>query len=164
MKSWIIKILVLFFISSMAFAKSINLYEQPKSDSKVVGTLDTSAGIIPIFTPKDSNWIKVADPRNGNVGWIPNSDFKSLGFSYQILQTGDGKKNYQVIQFGNPPSPASEKAWREMQIRQQAIQKDMQKMMQDMFSDFPAGLANYPVVVPVVVPQKPAVPVQEKKQ
>lgn len=56
--------------SSIAYAVTLNLYDQPKTDAKVVGKIDTESGFVPIFTPKPGDWMKVGDPKNGNVGWI----------------------------------------------------------------------------------------------
>lgn len=141
------------------YAKNINLYDQPKADSKVVGTIDSDTGIIPIFTPKDSTWIKVADPRNGNVGWIKNSDIGTgntkFTFSQQFITTGKGPGTYQVIQFGNPAQPMSsqqaEEMMKEFQARQQAIQQDTNRMIQDMYKNMDQQMAGFPVIMPVIV-------------
>src|SRR5690242_16122189 len=104
------KFLTAFFMllfSPFCFAKMLTLYDQPKTDAKTIGTIDSEAGIIPIFTPKDNTaWIKVADPRNGNVRLIQSSelstkDSKGFSFSQKIISTGNGPNSY-VIQFGTP--------------------------------------------------------------
>jgi SH3-like domain-containing protein len=65
--------------ASVSFAKNINLYEQPKTDAKVVATIDPAQGIVPIYTPDKSEWVKIGDPRNGNVGWVKSSDLAKAG-------------------------------------------------------------------------------------
>lgn len=125
-------------VAPIVIAKTINLYEQPKADSKVVGNIDSSAGIVSIFTTSDGNWIKVGDPRNGNTGWIKSTDLSNKNFNFNLIKTSDGMHQYQVIQYGNtkPLNPEQvSNAIKQMELRQQIIQKDMQRMMQDMFAD-----------------------------
>ncbi len=131
------------FLSGAVFAQSITLYDQPNQTAKVVGTADLASGIIPIFTPeKNNDWIKVADPRNGNVGWIKSSDIKNargsentVTFSQKIISNGS-KPTYQVIQFGNPPMKMTDeqaKAYIEkMQKKQQELQQSFQGIMKNM--------------------------------
>src|SRR5579862_9418067 len=90
---------LMFGISSNSLAKSINLYDQPKADGKVVNTVDSNTGIITIFKPKEGEWVKVADPRNGNVGWVKLADLKGVGVQFNVIQSGDGLHSYQVIEY-----------------------------------------------------------------
>jgi hypothetical protein len=157
------------FLLTSAEAKSINFYEQPKADSKLVGTLDSDAGVITIYTPKDGDWIKVADPRNGNVGWIKSSDLSgSSTTSFNIISTGNGPKGYQVIQFGNSKPFTAEQytqAMKQFEMQQEAIQKNMQQMMNNMFKDLPQQWMSYPMMVPViVVPEKSVKPAPVEKE
>ena len=124
----LIAVLPLIF-ASLCFAKTINLYDQPKADAKVIGTVDSDKGIIPIFTPKEGQWIKVGNPSNGNVGWVKMSDLNAppgamteFTFMQHML---NGDKNQQL-------TPEQIK---QMQLQQQQIQESMKKMMQDMFKD-----------------------------
>ncbi len=140
---------------NLAIAKNINLYSDPKSDAKIVGTVDSEIGIIPIFTPK-GDWIKVADPRNGNVGWIKSTDLEGSGttsFTFTQKSTGNAKpQTYQIIQFGGPEklTPEQTKAMmKQMELRQEMVQKNIQQLMENMF---PAGSFNFPVIVPVMIP------------
>ena len=168
-------ILLAAFNSAVSFAKNINLYDQPKADAKVVGKIDTDAGIIPIFTPKDSTWIKVGNPTNGDVGWIKNSDLgdsATTGFTFtqHMISTGKGPgTSYQVFQFGNPQQQmTSEQAQaiiKKAQAHQQAIQEDTKRIMQDMFKNMGQGMLTVPFIMPVIiVPQQntPA-PAPQKK-
>jgi hypothetical protein len=160
--------LVILFISPSCFAKMLTLYEQPKTGSKSVGTIDSEAGIIPIFTPKDSQWIKVADPRNGNVGWILSSDLSannSNGFSFtqKVISTGNGPHSY-VIQWGDPRvlTPEQSKAFFEhLQEQTQSIQKDTQKMMQDMLKNMNQLDMQFPVVMPVIIMPSSDIPTKK---
>lgn len=151
--------------TQLALAKNIDLFEQPKADSKVVGKIDSEAGIIPIFTPKDSTWVKVADPRNGNVGWIKSTELNGNGTSFTFTQsvfnngtsTSSHPQSY-IIQFGGPQKLTPEQAqamYKQMQTRQEALQRDMQAMINSMFKtpNFTA-----PVFVPVIMVPQPAAP------
>ncbi len=145
----------LMMTASLCFAKPINLFEQPKSDAKIVGSVNSDDGIILIFTPKDgSNWTKVADPKNGNVGWVKQADLKSAGFTVtqQIVDTGNGTHGYQVTGFGGVQTMSPEQT-QAMLKRLNDAQQAAQKAWQDMIGSFTK--LNLPVVVPVVVmPEK----------
>jgi len=131
--------------SFSALATEINMYDQPKAESKVVGKVDLSTGIIPIFTPKDTNWLKIADPRNGNVGWIKSADIKtatggatSFTFTQKTLDNGKGPATFsQVIKIGQPEKIDAEtqKILDRLQAQQQAIQQNMQNNMKQMMKD-----------------------------
>lgn len=152
-------LLFLFFAATISYAKPINLYDEPKADGKVIGTLDSQAGAITIFTPKDGGWVKVADPRDGKVGWIKSSEFGNTNFSFQVITSGDGAKGYRVYQYGGTEAYSPQKMdeeMKKMQLRQQAIQRNMQHLMQDMFADF---YYPTPIFVPVIiVPEKSVAP------
>ncbi|MEO8402841.1 MAG: hypothetical protein ABI597_13800 [Gammaproteobacteria bacterium] len=150
-------------VTSVGMAKSISLYDQPKADAKVTGSIDPALGLVPIFRPKDGNWIKVGDPANGNVGWIKSADLGkagavSTGFSFSQSISGNGQEPY-VVQFSlpKPLTPEQSKALQKnIQAQQDAIQKGVHQMLQNFYQSLNAGLTNYPVVVPVVImPQQP---------
>lgn len=154
--------LILINFSMPVFAKEINLYDQPKADAKVVSTADLAVGIIPIYTPKEGGWVKVADPRNGNVGWVKSSDIGSSGliqssFSYtEGANNGDKKtSSYQVIQSGSGPSfltPEQAKAIAERaQMQQQVINQTINKSVQDVMRNMNELFRDFPIVVPVVI-------------
>ncbi len=148
------------------FAKSVSLYDQPKSDGKVIGSIDPSIGIIPIFTSKEGNWVKVGNPHNGEVGWIKSSDLTqsetgSSGFSFsqKIVDTGKGPPSY-VFQFGAPLPLTKEETdalYKRIQAQQAAIQKSVQQVIENTFKNYKATDWNFPIIMPVVVaPPEPA--------
>lgn len=119
-------------LTTALYAKTINLLEEPKDNAKVTGTVDLSAGIIPIFTPKDGLWIKIADPRNGNTGWVKRSDLKDAsGNIMQVQQSVSEDKSGNKVQsvemsYGNAQlTPEQKKAM------QQQIPADSLKLMQE---------------------------------
>lgn len=166
MKHFILAIILLTstIATTLTHANAITLYDQPNTTAKTIGTIDSEAGIIPIFTPKTGDWIKVGDPRNGNVGWIKSSDLHTAGnngfsFSEHVISNGNGPSSY-IIQFGTPKSLSNDQInnyVKQMQQRNQAMQKEMQHMMKDMFNNFDQYMMHFPIIMPVVfVPQDTA--------
>ena len=155
-------------LSTASFAKDINLYDQPTQAAKIVGTIDPATGIIPIYTPKGSEWVKIGDPSNGNVGWVKANDISSGGSSFSFTQkvVTDGKepKIYKV-QIGNPPDVKMDQQTQDlvkkMQLQQQSLQQSTQKIMQEMIDNInrlykqqPELLHNngtMPVIMPIVI-------------
>lgn len=129
----------------ISFAKEINLLEEPKVDAKVVAKVDPAAGVIPIFTPKEGEWIKIADPKNGNVGWIKSSELNAAGapsstFTYTQRVITDNKAStpisYRIIHVGQPTFTAEQQQAlaKRVQVQQQAMQKMLNEMNR-MFHD-----------------------------
>lgn len=166
-----ISMLLFMCFSAWCQAKTLNLYEQPKADAKVVASIESSNGMVPIFTPKDSDWMKVGDPQNGNVGWIKLEDLAdnsgSLATQFSMTQktisTKSGPKTIQVVTFSTPKTLSNEQSqllMKQMQAREDNLQKSVQKMMQNFYQDMnnyymanPAmfGTPNMPVVLPIIV-------------
>lgn len=123
-------------LSTPLFAKDISLYDQPQSNAKVIGTIDTAKGVVPIFTSKDGTWVKVGDPQNGTVGWIKSNDLggsKNVTFSQKIITDGAPSEQTYVIQYGNPPDQKQvQEMMQKLQIQQRNFQEAMKNMMQDM--------------------------------
>jgi hypothetical protein len=156
-------------LSTAAMAKEVTMYDQPSVGSKVVGKADLAIGIIPIYTPKSSDWVKIADPRNGNVGWVKYSDMNMPHTSFSFTQRymsddksgGKGPITYQVI-YGEPPKLSAEQlqTLQRMQSQQQMMQKSMQKLVQDMMKNanemhqIVPGMGA-PMLVPVIVVPAP---------
>lgn len=136
--------LILLGSFSVCFAQNINLYDQPKSDAKVVGTIDSAAGMVPIFTTKNGDWMKVGDPRNGNVGWVKTIDFSNgnSGFSFtqHVIDTGKGPQQY-ILQLGIPKPLTQEQSAaiiKQIQQQQADMQKNFQLLMQQFYGAWPA--------------------------
>jgi len=133
-------------------AKEIPLYQEPTDSSVSSNKVDLSLGVIPIFTSKDGNWVKVGDPRNGNVGWIKASELNGNGtnviFSNRISNDGNAKS--YSFQFGTPQklTPQQEKALQRIEEQQAATRKAMQKNLQDMMNNL--NMPG-PILMPVIV-------------
>jgi hypothetical protein len=160
--------------TSLLFAKPVNLYEQPKTDSKVVATIDSASNMIPILSAPGGQWMKVGDPKNGNVGWLklsdvtnskPGSMSTSSGFSMteQTVPTSNGPQTFRTIQFGNGDPMGTDKAQailQRLQKQQAEIQGVTQKMYNEYYRDMnalmqsnPAAFANtpFPPFMPVII-------------
>lgn len=137
--------------SSISFANSINLFLEPKADSKIVATADSSAGVITIYAPKNSSWIKVADPRNGNVGWIKSREMGNTNISVNIARTGNGPAHFRYIQYTGNRNVSQQEIdadFRRMQQRQMLMQRRMAHMFEEMYGMFSQPT---PVFMPVIV-------------
>lgn len=128
-------------LASPIFAADLVIYDQPNANAKVVGKINLSSGVMPIYTPPNSEWLKVADPSNGNVGWAKQADLSALGktgiyFTQKIINDGNADaRTYQIFQYGTPPAANQNERQvmlKKFQLQQQAIQKEMQSNMQDM--------------------------------
>ncbi len=153
----LLTILINLLILQIATAKEVILYEQPKDDAKIISNIYSESGIIPIYSPKDSEWIKVADPKNGNVGWMKSSEFNSAGNSVvnvRIVNSGTKSQGLQVTQFGNHSQLTQEQAdklFKQMQAHHQQLEKDMQLMMQDMLGNDNSMWPTFPVILPWIM-------------
>lgn len=154
------------FSASVCLAKDIILYEQPQEKSKIVGSIDLAKGIIPIYTPKNGEWMKVGDPQNGNVGWIKSSEITANGngtftFSQRILDDGKGAHTYQIIEYGKPENLTGEQMQtmiQKMQNQQRSAQQNMQKAIQNMVNEINSlyqkswGInTGTPIIMPIVI-------------
>lgn len=168
-----------------ALAKDISLYDTPDANAKAVGKIDIAAGIVPIFSSKDGKWMKVGDPRNGNVGWIKSDDLTnsdgstSFTFTQRVINDGKAAKGntVQYIQFGNEQNKLTAEQTKQyiekLQLQQLNMQRDMQntfqRMMKDMNSVYnmdTSAMIMTPMIVPVVIvpTQKTQTPVKPATQ
>jgi len=137
-------------LTQTLFAKNIDLHESPSATSKVTASMNSESPIMPIFSPKNSEWIKIADPANGNVGWVKAKDVNLNGFQFHVINSNNGNASgYQVFQFGNPAQPSKDvlNAMKRMEEYSDTMRREMQNMMRNMFPVSP--------VQPVVNVPKP---------
>lgn len=126
-------------LSNWVFASTVTLHLEPKTDSPAVASVDLSQGIVPIYTPTGSDWVKVADPKNGNVGWIKQSDFNTANTaSINISQQPSGGK-VNTIQMqshvGKPINmndPKVKSNLDEMRKLQENVEKNMKENINSM--------------------------------
>lgn len=149
--------------STILFAQSITLYDQPGSNAKSLGKIDLSSGVIPIFKPAPGDWVKVADPHNGNVGWVKAKDLENLNEA----------RTYQIIQYGKQNKMTDEQIAamvKKMRDQQETMQKAFQNMfntMNQLFQDEWHRLGQegvFPIIIPIVVTPMEKMQTETKKQ
>lgn len=149
-------------LPTISMAKEVPLLQEPKAGSAPAGVADLSYGVVPIFSSKDGSWVKIGNPRNGDVGWVKASeltgnDSTSVIFSRSISSdSGNKSSNYQVFQFGTPSklTPDQEKAIKKLEEQQAAARQALQKAWQDMMNSW--NMPS-PILMPIiVVPQQSA--------
>lgn len=156
MKKFFSYLLIISIIAnSTAFAKSVNLHTEPKAESKTLGTVDPEAGVTIVYTPKNSEWIKVANPTNGDVGWIKSSELGKNHYNVRVVTSDKGNQTYKVFQFGSDHSQYSqeqiEKEMQRFQEHQQMVHKQIAHMFNDLFYFQQPFLFSQPIFVPVVM-------------
>jgi hypothetical protein len=154
-------------------AKPVNLYEQPMANAKVVGSIDSESSMVPILSSQDGSWMKVGDPRNGNVGWIKMGDVSNttmggvtssaVSMTEKTVNTDKGPQTYRTIQFGTPKAlnaADANKMAADMQKTQQQIEQQTMQAIQTIFNNANAfyqanpelyKTMHLPIVVPVMV-------------
>lgn len=127
--SYLISMLV---IAPATWAAMLNLHENPDDTSKVTGTVDLSAGIIPIYAPKESVWVKVGNPANGATGWVKSSDLKDsqgnkISFSQSVTDKGNNSQSVQMTSGNQPLTPEQQK---QLELQQKTAQESLMKAQQ----------------------------------
>lgn len=169
MRKYLLAVILMAF-TSLVFATTINVYEKPDEKSKVITTLQSGDQLMPIFYTEKKDWVKVANPKNGDVGWAKVTELKGpviitnvngTVMRQQIIADDKNPQVYSVVQYSGPKELKPEEVQamtKKMQAEQQAMeasmqqmQKHMQLMMQDMFKDFDRSFYTFPIIQPVIV-------------
>jgi len=166
----LITILALIF-SSYGLAKTINLYDQPKPDAKVLSTLDLDKPVTITIINKEKDWTSIVDPtvepKNARIAWVKTADLPSNNYTFTqtMVNTGKGPQGY-VVQYGVPKPLTTEQAARitkQIQLQQQAIENYLSQMTQNMFKNIQQPDMSYPFILPVIVmPESAPAPTQNK--
>jgi hypothetical protein len=169
---YLASIILMLFVSSV-FASAIDLHEKPEVNSKIIVTIKVGEQLMPIFYTEKKDWVKVANPKNGDVGWAKVEELKGPIvitnvngniMRQQIITDKDNDKNpqvYSIVQYSGSKElkPEEVKAMaKKMQMQQQEmdaslqdIQKHMQEVVRDMFKDFDRNFYTFQVMHPVIV-------------
>lgn len=161
------------FFTNAIFASDLSLYENPDVNSKVVTTLKSGSQLIPIYSPEKGEWVKVANPKDGTVGWVKSEDLKGPVITTKINDSGvqqtiitnkeKSPQIYEIIRFSGPNALSNEDAQKiaqAMEKRQQKMRESMnkmqesvQKMMQNMMQEIDANkdLFTFPIIQPIIV-------------
>jgi len=144
-KLFIFVLLFLVIVSKNILAKSddLNVYDKPEDSAKVATTIKNDQEIIPIFYPKDNKWVKIANPQNGDTGWVKADQIKSPKTVTKITVADNQKNNnstetYRMIQCSNTKNLSDKDAKQAVKQAAEAsrkIESSMQKMHERMRSD-----------------------------
>lgn len=115
---------------------SIWLYDQAKN-GKVIKRLTPNVRLVPIY--QRENWVKVGDPRDGQVGWINLVQYQKARYKYyrpdiqtlyvHIDANNKGKPTLNVIAYKNG-KPLSQKDAIELYNRLRKQQEEQYRNMQ----------------------------------
>lgn len=122
--------------------KAVPIHETADAKSKVIETITAKQTIIPFFEQKD--WVKIANPKNGQVGWVAKTDLtqntltvvsvnNSDDNQYIVTQkSSDGNhKIYSAVKYSNNPKFNQQQTedWiQKIQLQQQQLQEHFNKM------------------------------------
>jgi hypothetical protein len=117
--------------------EKITLYQQPNVKSVTTSAIETSRPIIPIFT--QGEWTKVADPSNGNVGWVQNEILKKQGLptvktTMQSVRSSDGS-GYKLMESFSGGKPIDQKQMDELLQKWQVKREQMQKVFNQVLQE-----------------------------
>lgn len=163
-------IVVLLFATNLAYA--LNIHEQADDKSKIAFTAKPGEQLIPIFT--QNQWVKVANPKDGNVGWVKLSEFKKppsakanrqhIATTESKITEDNGPKVYRIVEYSGPDKLKPEQIEQlvaQMQKRQQQMDRYMQMMMQNMWNNLrmfhsmgPWFWNEAPIVPIIIVPEQ----------
>ena len=169
----IIAVLFCTVLAASAFADTLNIYEKPEASSKVMAAMKSGEQLMPIFYTEKRDWVKVANPQNGDVGWAKVSELKGPMIITKVNGTetrqqvivskekGKQPQTYSIIQYSGPEELKPEevqKAIKDMEERSKAMDKSMQKMREqmqkntlEMFEGLDKSFYTFPIIQPIIV-------------
>ncbi len=168
---------LLLLVPALSFAAEISIYETPDANAKVIGKIDPANGIVPIFSSNDGKWMKIGNPKNGDVGWAKSDDINSGDVNTSITFTQrtitNGKSNapqtVRFIQYGKPDKLTDEQAQQMMQkiqLQQRSVHNAIQHMINQMSTmyniDWNMMENGYPIIMPLVIIPSPKLPPEHK--
>lgn len=155
-------------LSSLIFAAEkptidYHIYQDNSTQSKVVGELKQNMTVIPIFYSK--NMVKIANPKNGDVGWVNKQALSNTSIRVPIIMHHHGKNadqsSYEVITYSNNQlTPQQTEALMQrlnrQEYRMQRLMAEDFQMMQDQFNDPFFNNMSMPVLLQpiIVMPQQ----------
>ena len=148
--------------SSTSLAKTINLYEQPESNAKIISTLDLDKPVAMTLIAKEKKWTSIIDPtvapKNARVVWIKTEDLPTNNymFTQTMLNTGKNSPGY-VVQYSTPTPLTPEQTaalTKQIQSQEEALKSYLSQMMknaQTMFKNISSPEMPYPFIIPIIV-------------
>ena len=144
---------MLCLISPFGFAKAkvnttpttVALYAEPSPHAKVITQIDPRDFFVRIYE-KDA-WMKIGNPRNGQVGWVSKSDYKAVlenlfkpkvdftTFTLTAKAMPDAAGKYVVDAYKNGKKLSQKEAqalFNKMQSQSETMQENFTRLQQDM--------------------------------
>lgn len=134
------------------YGQSVSIYAEPQTKSKIITTIAQGHSLIPVFEQKD--WVKVANPDNGDIGWVQKTIFdqntRTVGTvnnnanvrEYLITnkdKDGKAQGTYRIITYSNTKPLDEQQAqalFNRIKEQQRRMQESFNRMMDDAFHDF----------------------------
>ena len=134
--------------------------------------MKTGDPLIPIFYTEKKDWVKVANPKSGDVGWAKVSELKGpivitkingVETRQQIIadKKDDKPQVYSIIQYSGPQELKPEEAQKvvkdiearnkKMNKAMHKMQRQMQENMRKMFQEFDESFYTFPIIQPIIV-------------
>lgn len=164
MKKLLFLFSMLLMFSVSAFAVNINMFEKPDASSKVVATLQNGDTVISIFAPEKSEWVKVGNTKNGDVGWVKIKELQGPVFisningktiEQHIISDNKKPEEEKIIQYSGSVqlnkadvdkfTKQLEEKQKQMAESMNKMEQEMQKMFKDLSQDFPLPVVNLSV-------------------
>ncbi len=168
--------------------KQQTLYQQPEASAKSIATYNAGQELISL--KKQGDWVKVADPKTGNVGWMQKSALQGSNSYFTIQMYGPNVTNKTVRQTQPPqgaPNPQNLQYGASININKQQIQdvvknfqkqqilmhEQLQKVISSFVKDWNKGVNNlpkfdqnklsFPMIQPIIIMPAKAVIIDNKK-
>lgn len=150
MKNLLSSVFLVFMASLpiIAPAKTLQLHGKPEASSPSVATVESGDKLIPIYAPEKSEWIKVADPKNGNVGWLRRQDIGLNDHDVQLYQkrfeheSGDKKNgpyHHEIYEYKGTEKLSNDqikKMFNDIEQQQAKMHATVQSMFNEMMNHF----------------------------
>lgn len=133
----------------------IMVYSAPDG-KQILAKLPANTSLIPIYRQKD--WIKVGNPRNGQVGWVNKAQLRQArkAFFRPDIQTiyihsdrnKNGKLQLNIVAYKNGEKLSAEQAKRLYEVMRENQLRDMRRMTRWMDEQF---FEMAPIFQPVIM-------------
>jgi uncharacterized protein YgiM (DUF1202 family) len=144
-------LIALLLSTGTIFAKTINLYSEPKTNSKVIGSVNLEKGVTLVYTPKNSDWVKVANPANGDVGWIKSAELSNNSYTMHIINSDNNSHGYKFYQFAagsNVDDLKLDEEFKQLEKHKRIMENNIAHILNDMF------YIPQPLFIPIVMMAK----------
>lgn len=157
--SMLISVVLTLVFSISCFAVTINLYEQPKADAKVVGKVDLDKSVTIKIIDEQKEWTSIVDPNvapiNARIVWVKTNELPKNNYSFTqtVVNTGKSPQGF-VYQYGVPHQLTPEQAaelTKQMKMQQEALQNYFSQVTQSILRSGSQPEMNFPILMPVIV-------------